>query len=850
MYLEDGMGVGFVPYLSLGKRKFHGVDSQYDEFTPMRWRSSFLSILALVPFLVSANPDDPGQSASKPRDLIIWGISFGPDTKGTEAVVREFQKLHPEINVRVLSMGAGNMNPQKLMTSIVGNVAPDVINQDRFSTSDWASRGAFLPLSPLIERDAKIDPLSPRPEQYYKAPWAEATYDGKVYSIPTGADNRILYWNRKIFQEKAAALRAAGCDPDRAPRTWSEILKYSQAITEKNPDGTLKLAGFMPNFGNSWLYMYAFQNNASFMAPDGRTCTMDSPAAEEALSFMVKGYDQLGGYENARSFESGFLSKENDPFILGKVAMKIDGDWILSSLARYGPSLDFSVAPPPVPDDRYNHTGRFKDEKETYITWMGGFGYAIPRGAHNIEDAWKFIKFATSTQGRVLEMSSQQEWEKLRGRIFMPKQLGSREANELAYEKFRPGQQKYADALKMHMEMAKFGRVRPATFAGQTLWNEQVKAMETACYHKMSPKDALLAGQAAVQRDLDAFFEKAKYPVLDLALPAQIAVVVGVMLIVGFVFWFMRLKLGKLARNEAKWAYGLISPWLIGFFVLTLGPMIASLFFSFTQYDVLNEARWVGLKNYHDMGTVDWPNVSKAFGNALYLAGVGVPLGLLTGLAIALLLNTASRGMRFYRTFFYMPAIVPGVASAVLWSWVLTPDANKGLVNSFWSSTVTAWMGLPPPGWLQSADWAKPALVVMGVWGAGSGMVLWLAGLKGVSTTLYEAAGIDGASSRQMFWSVTFPQLSPIIFFNMVMGFIGAMQEFDRQYIMKPSSDGPIGPDDSMLTPVYHLFRNGFEYFKMGYASSLAWLIFAVILVLTFVQFKLAPRWVHYEEDK
>ena len=826
------------------------MDSQYDGFTPMRWRRSILSLLALLPLLVFANPDEASPNKTKPRDLVIWGINFGPDTKGIEAVVREFQRLHPEINVRVLSMGTGNMNPQKLMTSIVGNVAPDVINQDRFSISDWASRGAFQSLSPLIERDKDKDPLCPRQEQYYKAPWEEATYDGQVYAIPTGADNRILYYNKKIFREKADKLRAAGLDPDRAPRTWSEVLKYSEVLTEKNSDGTLKMAGFMPNFGNCWLYMYAFQNNASFMSADGRKCTLYTPQSEEALQFMVKGYDQLGGYEIARSFESGFLSKENDPFIMGKVAMKVDGDWILSSLSRYGPALDFGVAPAPVPDDRYYHRGAFANEKDTYITWMGGFSYAIPKGARNVEDGWKFIKFSTSAYGRMFEFKAQQAWDKLRGRMFIVKQLGSREANEKAYKELKPTQEKYAEAVKMHLDMAKFGRVRPATFVGQVLWNEHVKAMETACYHKMSPKDALLAGQATVQRDLDAFFSKAQYPVVDLAMPAQIATVIGVLLIIGFVFWFMRLKLGRLAKTEAKWAYALISPWLIGFFVLTLGPMIASLFFSFTQYDVLNEARWVGVKNYHDMATVDWPNVSKALGNSLYLAGVGVPLGLATGLAIALLLNTASRGMRFYRTFFYMPAIVPGVASAVLWTWVLTPDANKGLVNSFWDKTITTWMAIPPPGWIQSADWAKPALVLMGLWGAGSGMVLWLAGLKGVPTSLYEAAGIDGASGRRMFWSVTFPQLSPIIFFNMVMGFIGAMQEFDRQYIMKPSSDGPIGPDDSMLTPVCHLFRNGFETFKMGYASSLAWLIFGIILVLTFIQFRLAPRWVHYEADK
>ncbi len=808
-----------------------------------------VTLLSALISLTLANPDTPDNSP-KQRDLIIWGLAFGPDTKGSEAVVREFQRRNPDIRVRIQSMGAGAMNPQKLMTSIVGNVAPDVIYQDRFSISDWASRGAFVSLSPFIERDRNTDPLCPTPEKYYPAPWEEATYEDQVYAIPTGADNRILYYNKQVFREKATELKSAGLDPDRPPRTWSELLKYSKVLTETNPDGTLKRAGFLPNFGNSWLYFYAFQNNAEFMDAARRNCTLYTPESAEALQFMVDGYDQIGGYDKAKSFESGFLTKENDAFLVGKVAMKIDGDWIISGLARYGPAVNFGVAPAPVPDDRYYRRGRFANEKQQFVTWMGGFSIAIPRGAKNIDDGWKFIKFATSTEGRMIEMAEQQKWEKLRGRLFVPRQQANREANELGFSRFKPPIQKYADACAMHMSMAPFGRVRPATFVGQTLWNEHVKALETAAYHKAPPKEALLTSQRAVQRDLDAFFNREQYPVLDLGLPGKIATGIILAAAGAFIVWFYRLRLGRLAKNEAKWAYFFISPWLIGFLVLTLGPMIASLFFSFTQYDVLNEARWVGGQNYRDLFDSDWPNVSKALGNSLYLAGVGVPLSLATGLAIALLLNTATRGMRFYRTIFYMPAIVPGVASAVLWTWVLTPDPNKGLVNSFWVQTVTEWFSIPPPGWLQSADWAKPALILMGVWGAGSGMVLWLAGLKGVSNTLYEAANIDGASPRQLFWSITFPQLSPIIFFNMVMGFIGAMQEFDRMYIMKPSKDGPIGPDDSLLTPVYYLFRNAFETFKMGSASSIAWMVFAIIVILTFVQFKLAPRWVHYEVEK
>ena len=246
--------------------------------------------------------------------------------------------------------------------------------------------------------------------------------------------------------------------------------------------------------------------------------------------------------------------------------------------------------------------------------------------------------------------------------------------------------------------------------------------------------------------------------------------------------------------------------------------------------------------------TVDRTSIFKAFFNAAYVSVFGVPLAIATGLVIALLLNSAVRGMRMYRTFFYMPSIVSGVASAILWAWVLMPDPTKGLLNSGWVATIGQWMGLPPPGWMAAEPWSKHTLIVMNMWGAGSGMILWLAGLKGIPGTLYEASSIDGATPWQQFWKVTVPQLSPVIFFMTVMGFIGSLQEFDRVYILK-GGDGPVGPADSLLTPAYHLFDVAFSQFKMGYASAIAWVVFLLIVAITVFQFWIAPRWVHYEAD-
>lgn len=783
-------------------------------------------------------------------EILVWGINIGPDSKGTQSVIREFERLNPQYKVRVLGMGAGGMDPQKLMTSIVGNVAPDTVVQDRFALSDWASRGAFRSLDEFIVRDQAADPLCPTAAQYYPAPWNEAIYEGKIYGIPVAADDRILYINRGLFRKAAARLKAVGLDPEGVPKTWSEVLAYSKVLTERKADGSLIRAGFMPNFGNSWLYMYAFQTNANFMSADGRKCTLYSPESERALQFMLEGYEIVGGYENAKKFESGFQSGINDAFVTGKVAMKVDGDWILKDLARYGPQVTIDVGPPPVPDDRLSKTGPFKNEKDAYVSWMGGFAYAIPKGARNPEGAWDFIKFTTSQKGRLIEIRGQQAWEKRRGRIFIPSMVAHRPTNELILKDFMPPIEQYAKGLKMHIEMAKVCRGRPPTFVAQTLWNEHSKAMDVALYKRATPKEALLAGQAAVQRELDAFYEREKYPVFSVSIAVQISVV-AICLGLGWLWLnFRRARLGKLARHEARAGYFFISPWVFGVALFTLGPMIASLVFSFTQYDVLNEARWVGLKNYQDLAGVDLPLMKKAFGNAFYLAAVGVPLGLITGLAVALLLNVGVRGMKYYRTLFYMPAIVPGIASAVLWSWILAADPNKGLINSLWRDTITAWLGLSEPAWVNSASWSKPALILMGLWGAGSGMILWLAGLKGVPTTLYEAAQIDGATSWRMFWSVTFPQISSIVFFNAVMGLIGAMQEFDRIYVMKPPGDGLVGPDDSMLTPVFLLFNDAFKFFKMGHASAIAWVVFAVIVGLTALQFRFQSKWVHYEVDK
>lgn len=282
------------------------------------------------------------------------------------------------------------------------------------------------------------------------------------------------------------------------------------------------------------------------------------------------------------------------------------------------------------------------------------------------------------------------------------------------------------------------------------------------------------------------------------------------------------------------WGFLFVTPWLLGFLIFTAGPMLFSLGLSLFKYDLVN-VEYVGLENYRRLFTDD-PYFWKALQNTFLYAFISVPLGVAGSLAIALLLNQPVRGIPLFRTLFYLPSLVPSVASAILWQWIF--NAENGALNLGLS-----WIGLPGPQWLQDERWTLPAFILMSLWGVGGArMVIFLAGLQGISDTYYEAATIDGATGWKQFRYVTLPLLSPVVFFNLVIGLIGSFQIFTQAYIMTGG-----GPNNASLFYALYLFRNAFEYFKLGKASAMAWVLFVILLVFTLIQFRLSKRWVHYE---
>lgn len=782
----------------------------------------------------------------EPIRLVVWGLESGEETKGQDAKIAEFERRHPNIKVMALSMGAGAMNPQKLMTAIVGGVPPDLTRQDRFTVGDWASRGAFLPLNDLLAEDARVGgPLAIHQSEYVSATWAETQYEGNTFAIPMDTDDRVLYYNRDLF-------RQAGLDPDKPPQTWDELIDAAKKLTVKGPTGGFERIGFVPIYGQGWLYLWSWQQDGQFLTPDGRHCTLNNPGTVKALTAVVSWYDALGGIDAVNTFAGSFAGQDQDPFMTGKLAMKVDGDGFVDGIARYHPEIDFGVCPVPVPAERLHHQGQFKNDK-TWVTWSGGFAWAIPRGSRHTREAWQFIQWMNSPEANLIGSAAQAAYARGKGRLFVPGLLANSRATQAVFDAYRSSlPKKFLNAKQTALDLLPSTQFRPVTFVGQRLWDEHVRAVDQAVRHTKTPEAALAYGQTQVQIELDKVYNRDSHPLLPSTAVAYVAAAIFLfgVAIVGFRLYRWMQSQRRSMRAEARAGFVFVMPWVVGFLIFTFGPIIASFILSFCDYDVLHPARWAGVGNYVSLATLDRAFILKSISNAVILAMIGIPLGMMTSLSMAMLLNAKISGQQWYRTAFYMPSIVPVVATTVLWAWILNGDPSRGLLNAVWKGSLSVWFHIPPPGWLSVPFWAKPALNLIGLWGAGGGMILWLAGLQSISPTLYEAASLDGASRRQQFLHVTLPMLSPYIFFNLIMGTIGALQTFETAYILGNTGEGQTtGPDDSLLVPVVYLFNNAFQYFKMGYASALAWILFIIILGLTLGQLKLAPRWVHYESE-
>lgn len=902
-----------------------------------------VAIVALV--LIACYPIrqlEPEDRSKKVTEIVF----MGPNTQVYRDVFKAFERWSAERHAkdpskpiyRVVSGQAAARDmvadPQRFLVATAGGAPPDVVYFDRFAVAEWAGRGAFEPLNHFLDVDARTgqrDPPPPTSDRFYPACWNEANYQGQCYAIPASVDDRAFFYSKDLFV-RAGLVDAKG--EARPPQSWEELRDDALRLTTwtprkptrpaivpdqtelailralarganraklgrdfsttdpgyldtmwkwwSNPDRTVQILGFIPNFGNSWLYIYGWMNGGEFMSPDGKTVTLNDPKIVEALQYMRDIYDDLGGYKYVQGFQAGFQGNELDPFITGKVAMKIDGVWALSWVAYYGKDMNFGVAPPPRPQKVIDElVAKEPDPKKKarawWMSWNGGWAYAIPKTARRKEGAWDFIRFMTSEKSLDMVQEANRALTEAQGRIFLPAQSPQWRVNERNVEKYvlsNPKiRQTFKDGERMYNDLLPYARYRPVTPVGQRLWNEHVRAMENAMYPGMTPKQALDAGNAVVQEDLNKFIKPIPgrpikswtwfFLLYGVLLIAVVVVVyqwdtrIGIRRKIAALLRLPESKVGDVVAGarggffRAQWPGGWICalPWIIGFIIFGGGPMLFSLIISFTDYDILKPPVYIGLANYHTLFFSD-QLFGKAMLNTLFMV-IGVPLGMIASLSVALLLNAKIKGMAAWRTLFYLPAIVPMVAASLLWVWIFNPQGgalNQMLdwlhITPLLEPVLKLFHISTPIGWLQDEMMSKPSIIIRGLWGAGAGMIIWLAGLKAIPNELYEAADVDGANEWQKFWSITIPQLTPYIFFNLVMGMIGVFQIFGEAFIMTAG-----GPKDSTLFYVYHLFNNAFRYGHMGMAAAMAWILFPIILIITLIQFLLAKRWVYYEAD-
>lgn len=808
------------------RHSIHRVEKNGGRAWRFRARPAVLPLLLCLPLCAVAAGPPP-----EPVTIELWGLTESRVLKGVHDAIHAFERLHPHIRVRVGTPGGqGDLDPQKLLTAVVARTPPDVLWFSRHALGMWATRGAFRPLDDLMERDG----ISL--EDYYPGMREACMWEGKTYAYAWNVDGRVLFCNM-------AMLRAAGYD--RPPRTWAELRDMGAAMTRYDTGrGRYERLGFAPNFGNAWLYIYAWQNGAEWFSPDGRTAQMNDPRVVEALEWMVGTYDAVGGADKVQSFQgSAQIEGIGDPFLSGRVAMQINGNYYLDYIARNRPDLDFEVSMPPMPQ-----------EGMPPVSWSGGFAWVIPKDSRHPEEAWEFAKFMNSLEAWMTVAEGQRrltESERGGDAFCIPMYSANRAVNEAVMEWVNMDlPENFIRANRVCLDVLPHCQHPPVSVACTELWDAQVTAMLDAIFHIRSPKAALDLQQRRVQAALDRYFLPPTGPVVPARTLARGVAAFNLLVLAGALgFMLRRLRpMRGMARRRALEGMAYVSPWAVGFFLFVLGPMAFSAVIAFSRYDVIHAPEFTGLANWARMFgfhatdegmRANDPLFWRGLWNTFYIVAFGVPLTLAASLGVALLLNSRVRGIRAYRVLFYVPVMVPAVVSSLIWIWMLNPETgffNYGL-NLFLRP-----LGLTAPGWFSRPEWAKPGLILLLVWGCGGTAIIWLAGLQSLPRQVYEAAIIDGAGPFQRFTRITLPLLTPYALFLWIMGTIGALQIFTQAYIIG-------APGDSLLFYALYLFHRAFRYFEMGYASAMAWVLFLITVAVCLWQLRVSRRWVHYEHE-
>lgn len=461
--------------------------------------SVILFTAALALLLVAcgdSKSEADGTGAKEKVEVEVWGVNTLSIGSGNKEMIDAFNAAHDHIEIIAESSptapGYETQDLTKLVAAISAGAAPDVAVLNAPFIMEVAARHVLEPLNEYID-ETGFDM-----NQFYQYTIDEMTFEDKIWGIPTGVDTRYLYYNKKHFE-------AAGLDPEKPPTTWDELLEYAEKLTITDDKGGLEQIGFIPNFGNSWLYLYLLQNGGQMVSEDGLTSTLNTPEVVEALEFMVEGYDLMGGAEKLNAYVTAFATQTgaNDPMLTGEVSMIINGNWAVGTYARYGADMindiGYAYAPTPTGDD--------------FLTWSGGWAYGVPKGSEHPKEAFEVISWL-ATEGIIAGAVGRSEYNIKEGLLDIPGYCASKPINERLDEIYlsKIENPHIVEMINFGIEILDISNALPVHPVGQFMWAEHARAIDNAIYKKMTPQEALDLATKNCQVEIDKFWENYKEP--------------------------------------------------------------------------------------------------------------------------------------------------------------------------------------------------------------------------------------------------------------------------------------------------------------------------------------------------
>jgi multiple sugar transport system permease protein len=729
--------------------------------------------------------------------LAFWQADYIDAFTG---VCRSFVDLHPDIRVKI-EADFWTAYWTKIRTQTAGRVAPDVweISTDKGSQAIWFSKGACLDLTPFIHRD-RIH-LS----DHIPAAGKAVVWNDRTYGLPMGAAVRIFMYNKRLFDDQGLPY----LDPDK-PLTWEELVELGRKLTVVEN-------GEVVQYGLSWSYgslasciqqaggrfVDNYENPARF--------TANTPEFKEGLQFY---YDTMFTHRIApvlsQQKDLGF-EQPDYALLSGRVAIMVSGYFALPRLLEV-PDLDFGLAPVAMGKER---------GQEALINL-----FCVDRRTKHPDQAWELVKFLGSEEGQMLLLQN--------GGPDIPTHreviTSSRFLNSV------PG----VDNLHVFVdELGEFA-LSPPAIPTDRFNREFQNILERLYLGTLSPDQAAELIQVEGTRVLAELEGPEISTAMRYGYPAAI---LAVLLLFGVALYLRSRAVRKSREMAARGGTGdnrpgflMLLPWLTGFLLFVLGPVVAAFVLSFTEWDLVGNPRWIGAMNYSEMFTRDWPFINSILVTLLYVV-CGVTITVVVALWAAALVQGRTRFRGAFRAVYYLPSLVAGVALCFVFAWMF--NVRYGIIN-----TILGFVGIQGPEWLFRKGWALTALISVNLFYIGGNMLIFLAALQNVPRQYYEAAEIDGASPVRQFFHITLPQITPSILFCLIVGTIVAFQVFTEPYVM---TDG--GPDQATNFFILHLYNKAFKDLEMGYASSLAVVLFVLIFLITFIQLRTSKRWVYYEAE-